>query len=383
MKLDKKYYPMLAMLGGIVLLIIILMVVFLFMNSGKKTYQYVENQMMKAAQQYYSKKPSELPKKIGEETKINTSTLINENYMKEFSEYNENYVCSGEVAVLKTAKAYNYVPLLDCGESYKTKFLVDVLLEEVVTKENGLYAFDEAAKPSGKILSLDEEGNDLSKNPLLGGYVYRGKEVNNFILIDKIKYRISKIDKNNDLQITSFSNLLTNNYFDKSYNSDRGYNYGYNDYQRSEVRQKLIKHFNGFDDKSLTKQLAVPKDICVGGRTIDDKGSDGTLECSKVISGEYISLLPMFDLMNASLDEKCSTTLSPECSNYNYLIDNKIRAFTLTPNLTDSSQVYHHSGIIKVSRASINSSISYTIFISKYAVYVSGTGSEEDPYIIK
>lgn len=384
MKIDKKYYPMIAVAGGIVLIIIIAIIFLSISKGGNKSFAVMEKEMLKAAQSYFKENASLLPKKSGEVVDVDATSLVASGKMKDFNEYNSEVVCNGKVSVLKTQSGSNYVAILDCGEAYKTKLLIEEILPKVVTEEEGLYSLEESVTPSSKNLGLDEDGYNLGENPLLGGYVYRGNNVDNYILIEKDLYRIVKIDNTNDLQIFPVGSYYDSRSFDNSYNSEKEGRYGYNDYKKSMLRSNLDKNVKEVSDKSLLLAgLMVPKNICIGGRTTDDKGTDGFYECSRVFADQYVSLLTTFDIMVASLDQKCNMVSSKECSNYNYLFKDNYKTITITPNLADSSEIYRLDREIRVTSASNNSSIIPNYFISKLTVFESGTGSKADPYIIK
>lgn len=386
MKIDKKYYPMIAVTGGVLLLLVIIVVVFMMVKSGNKSYVFIENKMVNAAQAYYKENAAELPKELGEQVEIDISRLIAASYMQEISEYRKDETCSGRVVVTKVEKGNDYTPDLNCGSNYKTVFLVDKLLGKVVTEGDGLYAFQDAMTASKRPdLLLDPDGYDLASNPLLGEYVYRGIDVNNYINIDGLTFRIVKIDKNNDMVLLFVSGGLKYYSFDKRYNSDFNERCGYNNFNQSSIKRTLVNDiYKNYEKNGVLASKTVPKNICIGGRTETERGSDGKAECSQVLKNQYIAFLPVFDVMNASLSPLCTKTTDLECSNLNYIVED-VTSFTITPNVYESSSLYIYSDYDAIESLKANTSLSpaYTIFLSNRVLYASGDGSEAKPYKVK
>ena len=234
-------------------------------------------------------------------------------------------------------------------------------------------------------LLLDEDGYDLSLNPLLGGYVFKGIDVNNYISIDDVLFRIIKIDKNKDMELLSVSEAYNYFSFDDRYNSDFNSKNGYNDFNESAVKRNLMKDiYKEFDKRGILATKTVPKNICVGGRAQNELGSDGKAECSQVLKNQYIAFLPAFDVMNASLSPLCLKTTDFECANLNYITEEDT-SFTITPDVYGSSNIYifGNSSALESEQANITLSTSYTIFLSNRVLYDSGDGSESKPYKVK
>lgn len=385
MKIDKKYYPMLALAGGLILLLIILVLVMILLKGGNQSYAFIEAKIISAAQNYYANKNEELPKNLGEQSTVDLATLVSGGFMNDVSSYRKGASCQGKVVVTKFAGGYSYNPNINCGEDYKTVLLVDKLLDDVVTSGDGLYKFDAVAKVSpGISLNLDNDGYDLSTNPSLGGYIYRGLQPNNYVSIDKNIYRIVKIDKNNDMHIILNTQLNEYKAFDNRYNSDVESKVGFNDFATSLIRRDLNNKYNNFEKDSIIKTRTVPKNICIGGRLPDDIGTDGKIECSKVVKNQYIAFLPAFDVMNASLSSNCNKISSKECINDNFIITDA-STYTVTPNLENSSTVYIYGDYtgFEAKEANQGKNIFYTLFLSNTARYEAGDGSLANPYIIK
>ena len=158
-KVDKKIITMMGLIIGVIVIIIIAVIVVALTTGGNLSFEKIENKLAKAAESYCNDNSDKLPKIVGDEVRIDTSTLVSGGYIKDLSEYTDDGVsCSAEVIVGKTPNGYDYVTSLDCGKSYKTEFLAKKLKENVVTSGNGLYQLTAPTEELG----TDESGYDLS-----------------------------------------------------------------------------------------------------------------------------------------------------------------------------------------------------------------------------
>ena len=387
-KIDKKLLMMMGFVLFVIVLIIILMVVMSVSTGGKISYEKIEKKLEQAAEKYYKDNDSDLPKKVGDIIKIDADELVSEGYIKDLSEYTEeNVTCSAEVIVGKTVDGYDYVAALNCDEDYKTEFLADKLISsDVVTTGDGLYKLDEIVT-TGEVLGMDDEGYDLSSNELMSGYIYRGEKPNNYVLIDEQLYQIVKIDGKKDLTLLSMSTKLKSTY-DNRYNSEEDKNVGINDYTKSRALEKIQNQFENKEEKDgLIKNKIVSKNICIGPRSDEETTTDSSVECSVVMKNQLYGMLTINDVILASLDENCDTTLNKECENYNYLMPAKTSYWTITPSTEDTYMAYRvatkEKQPIELIKASSSSTIRYTYYLSNRLVYVSGTGTKTDPYIVK
>ena len=69
------------------------------------------------------------------------------------------------------------------------------------------------------------------------------------------------------------------------------------------------------------KAIVVPKQICIGKRTLNEPTKDNSVECQEKSELSGLSLLTVSDILYPSLDEGCVNSSSKECMNYNYLIN--------------------------------------------------------------
>ena len=387
-KVDKKLLAMMGVVFGIIILIIVLMIVMSASTGGKLSYEKIESKLEVAAEKYYKDNDSDLPKKVGQTVKIDADELVSEGYIKDLSEYTDDKVtCSAEVIVGKTVKGYDYVAALDCDEDYKTEFLADKLIaSDVVTSGDGLYKFEEVVTP-GEVLGMDEDGYDLASNELMAGYIYRGENPNNYVKIGNTTYRIVKIDGKKDMMLVLASNKLTGNYDDRRNEEMNGNTYGINDYTKSRAHSKINEYFNNREKADLIKEKVASKNICVGARSEDETTNDGSIECSAVMKDQYFSLLPLYDVLNASLDTGCEKATDALCANYNYLMPKQTSYWTMTPSTENTYMAFRVSTSnkqpITIYKASTSTNLKFVYYLSNRLVFVEGTGTEKDPYIVK
>jgi len=379
-KVDKKILTMAGIVFGIIIIFIIAIVVVSLTSGGKISFSKIESKLEKAAESYYKDNDSALPKEIGKTEEIDDATLVSGGYIKDLSEYtDENVSCSAKVIVGKTMDGYDYVANLDCGDEYKTEFLADKLIEsDLVTTGNGLYKMEDVVEV-GETLGIDDSGYDLSTNELMKGYIYRGENVNNYVKVGDQLFRILKIDGNKDFTLVIAKSKVRGSYDDR-YNTDIAKEDGINNYTTSRAYEALTDNYKNADE--LVKSKLASKNICIGARSVDETSTDGSVECSVVMKNQYYSLIPIFDIMNTSLSEGCETSISRECSNYNFLIDGN-SSWSMTPSTDNTYTAYRITESISVSRTSMSGRYKYVYYLSNRLVFDGGTGTENDPYIVK
>lgn len=383
-KIDKKLLAMMGFIIAVILIIIVLIIVVSVSTGGKLSFEKIESKLETAAEKYFKDNENDLPKKVGQTAKVDSDELVSEGYINDLSEYtDEDVTCTAEVIVGKTVEGYDYVAALDCDEEYKTEFLADKLIAEDLGKD--LYKMEDVVTP-GETLGVDEDGYDLSSNELMAGYIYRGENPDNYVKIGKTTFRIVKIDGNKDLTLVSTLNKPKSAYDDR-YNNEIEKNYGINDYKVSRAYEKVADYFENKEKADLIKEKIAVKNICIGARSEDETATDGSVECSVVMKDQNYGLLPLYDILNASLDENCETASNRECANYNYLMPKQTTYWTLTPSTENSYTAYKISTSsnppILLSKTNSSSTVKFVYFLSNRVVFESGTGTENDPYIIK
>lgn len=373
--LDERAKKMLLILGIMIGLIVIIIVISLIIGTLKNSsleYSEIEDKMVSAAKDYYSKREDALPLNENEEVEVSATLLAEEGYMKELSKYqkDDSVACEGKVIVSKSGIYYNYSPYLNCGDKYTTTYLYEEIIDKTISKDDGLYKTEQYSKEKGKETV----------------YVYKGDYVDNFIKIDDNLWRIVKVDSN-------YNMMLIQDYFDREngyrgpwddrYNSANASNTGINDYYKSVIRKNINDYYSSTALSDNLKAKIVSKDLCAGTRGANETKKDGSIECREALTGEYLGLLTAYDFMNASLDTNCKKTTDMTCNNYNYLTDYQSAFWLITADSESTFMGYKFSDGITQTRLATSAVARIVLNITKNSVYVSGNGTYNDPYIIK
>ena len=364
--LRKQLMKIMFIIVGILVVFLFIILLVVIFSSGKKTYDDVEKIMKDAAVEYYKVQKGLLPQEDGEKVTVNVSTLVDSQFMKPLDELLDDEKCSGRVEVSKVGDQIVYTPYLDCGKNYTTKELYKAVLEQkTVTSGNGLY--------------------DLN-----GEKVYRGEEVNNYVKLDKMLYRIVKVTADNKLLLimneTSFD---YSSVFDDRYNSDRGYNSGFNDYRLSRMFSYLDDLYNNkLDVKILSnndKEKLVNFDLCIGKRNENDITNTNAVECTDVLADQMIGLLTASDYINASLDSNCMATTDRSCQNYNYLRLKDSDWWLVTADSANTYQVFavKSNGYIEGFNSSSRKKVRATVMLNNNVMIRSGDGTIDNPFVLK
>lgn len=375
MQIDEKAKKMLISfgigIGAIVLIVIIVLIVGMIKNSSL-SYSEIESKLVSGARKYYANKKDALPLNDNDEVEVDASLLKEEGYIKDLSKYqkDKNVACSGKVIVTKSGNYYNYSPYLNCGDKYTTTYLYEELISKVVSKDDGLYKKEQ--------YSTKTKGKETV-------YVFRGDYVNNFIKLDEFLWRIVKINSDYSLEIIQENDKKTrlSSVWDDRYNNTKNENAGINDYYKSIIRKNISDYYNSSTLSDIVKEKIVFKDICVGSRKLSETKNDGSVECRNILQNEPLSLLTIYDFINASLDTNCKRLDSYNCSNYNYLSKYNRSFWLLT---TSSEKSYIGYGIYNNSTSSKLSSLKTARLVTnlnKNIIFAGGTGTETDPYLIK
>lgn len=396
--MDKKMIKYICILVG--LLIAVFFVMWLSSqlsgkgSSKKYTYSDVEDKIVSAAKKYVDDNPGILPTAIGTSTILSTSALIDKGYLNELSSYIKDEVsCNGSVEIYAADNnVYNYIPELICGTKYETTKLVD----KVLTDNN----YGEVQGP-GLYLRVDgkfvDDYNDLIVNVGIDDfeYIFRGDSVNNYVKIDENVWRIVSIDSYNNMLMIFNNHAQKVSAWDDRYNSDYNKNQGINNYSLNKVDSRIKTVVDEFyagkiplEDRveysDKTKYLTTAMDLCIGKRSSTSSDLNGTEECSVILEDQKVGLLPAYYYMSASLDPGCNSIVSKNCGNFNYLSDFDDYWWLLTANSDNTNEAYAVSKMYAESALCSNkTSVKPIIKIGSRAIYESGNGSMEDPYVIK
>lgn len=368
--IKKKMIRFMLIIGGII--IVLLLILYLFSLTSKKTYEYkeLEQILTDAAKEYFVDYPDSLPEGNGDVVEIDSSNLVAAGKMQDLSTYKtkEGGVCTGSVQVANTGGDYLYTPYLNCGDTYSTLELYKKITddEDIVTTGYGLY-------------SVKSE------------FVFRGEIVNNYVQLDNGLWRIVKVTSDNNVVLISEEGSLYANTWDNRYNQDRLYDSGINQYSASRVKEFLDKIYtnpnesngeNLLSDNDKTK--IVPYSLCVAKRSANSESRDNSEECVEKLDGQKMGLLTLSDYLMASIDPNCKSASTKSCKNYNYL-SRRYEWWLATANKDDTSTVYKvgSNGIVKLEDASAACIVRPVIYLNSNVLYKSGSGTEEDPYLVR
>lgn len=347
---------------GIVVLIVIIISIVNMITGRRMSYTAVEQKMKEAAESYYKENKNLLPTHDGEVT-VDATTLSTGKFMRPLEKIvPKGASCTGKVVVKENGDTYSYTAYLDCGESYHTTELYKKLIDSanIVTTGDGLY-------------QMNHE------------YVFRGENVNNYLKIGNNIWRIIKVNSSNEVQLI-LTNSKLKSVWDDRYNTQRQYNVGINEFTVSRIRTYLndLYQNNEMFDNSIKEKLSI-MDACYARRDEKNNVNDGSVECTSKISDTKISLLPIYDYINASLDSTCKTPGNPQCQNYNYLATEQSSWWTITGVTENTYRVYSisYSGEIGQSQASNNNFVRPVIQLSNTTMYSSGDGTAQNPYVIR
>lgn len=350
-------------LGGLILLIIILSILGKSTGGAKISYDDVEKKLVVAAQKYYSVNSGFLPREEKSSSTVSLSNLVEGEYIKPLNKYlRDGSSCDAKVVVTKTALDYDYIPYLYCGDKYTSIELYKKILEDNVVVGNGAGLYN-----------------------LAGEKTFRGEVKNNYVLLNKKNWRILRIDENNNIVLMSMFKTETA-VWDDRYNSETNTSDGINDYNVSRIKDYVnSKYYSGDLLTDSEKSKVALSKACIGSRSKNAFGSLRSIECSELSDEELpIRLLTVGEYLTASIDPNCKTIEDRGCTNYNFMHDFSQSFWTITKGQKNSSYIYsiNTSGVLEV-RANGSRQVRYVILLSPKAFYLSGSGTYEDPYIIK
>jgi len=345
--------------GGIGILGIIILVVAIFLIfSIFKRYDYyeIENMLVKASTNYLNKHKDLIPNEEEDEIVIEASSLIQEKYLKDFSKLTRDTTCSGYVTVNFLENNLRYTPSLECM-NYQTKSLKDVILEKetIQTSTDGLYDI-----------------NDY--------YTYRGEFVNNYISFAGYTFRILKFNEEEmQLILADTINNKVTYVFDDRYNETIESNRGKNDFNNSRVFLSLRDIYQ--NDFVKFHKYILPIEACTNPRSEKDRDKSGSVECYTTTT-THLSMLPVYDYLNASLDPLCLDVSSRNCSNYNYLSKTKNRWWLINGTNENTYEVYSADPLGKIRLDSANSKrdLRPVLSIPSTLIYKTGDGTSSSPY---
>ena len=359
---EKLKKVMLIVIGCFVILFL-----FLFLlSSCQKKYEPFEFELEIAeeARKYYERHTEELPSDGGIAT-LTLEDLVFKEIIPEVDKMlDKDTTCSGTLTIENNNDYYMYSPSIACTygfDTYETKNLSEELVNNVVTSGNGLYEVSD------------------------GKYYFRGDSVNNILIFDGLRWRILGVNEDGTVRIIE-ENKRQSVEWDDRYNNEKGGNLGINDFVQNGLNSRILdvlhdiyetedvlsNNANGFIRKT---------NLCIGKRSEDETSNDGSVECSNILENEYIGLMQFNEYMITSLDTNCTSTMADSCKNYNYIANFETSFWTLTADSSNTNKVYKISTTPTLSNAKSSAMPRMVINISENTS-VSGSGTEEDPYIV-
>lgn len=350
------------------IVVVIFLVIFLFLfllTSCKKEYtpKQLEKLISNNANNYFSKHTDELPQD-GSSMKLSLVNLVNKGIIDDLEDMlDKNTTCSGDLTIENNNGYYMYSPSISCisgNNSYSTTNLNDALMENVTASGNGLYLINNE-------------------------YYFRGDNLNNYLIFDGLLWRITKINSDNSIRIiqsTKNKSVVWDNRYNSEYKKANGYNDLVLNNINSRIKDTLDEYYSSeklISDKA--KGFIKKTNLCIGKRSETDTTKDGSIECSNILSDQYMGLIQLNEYMIASLDENCTTAISTACRNYNYLATMENNYWTLTADSANTYKVFKISTTASSANANSNAMARLVINISENT-NVTGTGSKDDPYIV-
>lgn len=361
-----------SIIGLIVCLLIVVWLISII-KPHYYSYEDFEVKVTEATKNYYKDNPTQLPASDGEYN-MAYSTLVDNEYIKPLNEMlKDGDNCSVQILVTKYNDNYSYIPYLTCPGSYETKELYKVVLEQnpVVLDGTGLYS----------------DGNS--------GYYFRGDVTNNYVQIGEYGeekreqpylWQIMGVESDGTIKIISAHTTSERYTWDDRYNEKEESFDGYNDFEKSRIKDTLISLAG--NDEILPEEFRnklVAKELCIGKRKVNDTSKDGSVECATKTETKYLfGLITPYEFLRASLDSNCKVAESLSCLNYNYLSGYTTNSWSITSNANNTNKTFSFGGGVMDSFKSDREKKLYvTTYINKRAFFKSGTGTSDDPYIIR
>lgn len=362
---------MMRTLGIIIACFAAFIIILFFVSScmnGTYTYERLEERMLEIAQNYYTNNEDELPVSDKDSKTMTLRDMISDGNLDEVTELfdDESAKCDGNVTVTNNNGYYLYSPYLSCStddDEYQTTYLKDKIIED----------------------SLVESGVGLYEEN--GQYIMKGEVTNNFVSYNDKLFRIIRINEDGTIRLLEMSGLSQKKWDDR-YNPDTKFNSGINEYEINDIDSRLKEAtVNYYNDTTVwpdeTKGFITTQSLCIGKRSQADITKDGSTECSQTMSDQTFGSLAVYEYLQASLDPNCDTTISTACRNYNWMSNFQFSTWMITADAESSQYVYVLYQKPQINTASGLASINVVFNLSDKAIYVSGTGTETDPYIFR
>lgn len=356
---NKKLYLYFGIGIAVMVVFIAIILIISLLSGGRVTFEAFEKKVNKIALNYALDRTDILPIS-GEETTISYQELVDAGKAKPISEMlkDKNASCEVTIKIKNNNEYYMAITTLDCGDKYQSKSLKNKVLEnnKIVDSSYGLY-------------QINNE------------YVFRGEKVDNFIKFNNKLWRIIKITSSGDLRLIEVTRK-ENYVWDDRFNSQRNSKTGINDYRVSRIHDTLTDIYNNEFDPNIKSYIA-RQDVCLGKRDSKSTDNSGSIECSDVLTNQYISLVQAYEFAVASIDSGCKALTDDECTNYNYMANFDKTFWTITADTYKTDKVYKISSSVMSSTTSSSSAIKVVIHLDGDVLVGDGDGTEGNPYTIK
>jgi len=172
--------------------------------------------------------------------------------------------------------------------------------------------------------------------------------------------------------------------YDDRYNNESEGNDGFNNYEKSRLRDSMLKLYKGASVLDTEqKKLIISDNLCIGTRSLEEANNDGSVECAvKTVNKYPFRLLQANEFLKSSLDSSCQKIEDKACSNYNYLVFEDFDYWLMTPSPEKTYRTYILSNVIDDTTTSNEKRVRIVLNISKNTTFSSGHGTVKDPYII-
>lgn len=345
---------------GAILLVILIIIVAIILVGGKNK-GLTEQDLINGATLYYQNNPALLPKENYDSTSVQLSTLISNGII---SEEKNISTCPVYVMVTNMNGTYTYTPVMNCATTNNNSAsLVSKLTASMTTTGSGLYNVN-------------------------GKFIFRGENPNNYVKFGESLWRVIGLDENNNIKMIYSDIYIDYNEWDNRYNKDVTHtgiiDKGINDFignEKSRLKEYLDSFFSNENniDKYTAARIArtVKFNTCIGKANIES----GNINICSESYNSRISTITIDDYVNASLDNSCNYNDTMSCRNYNFL---NLDGWTITANSANTYQAYFidkDEGIYSKDTY-IRSAIRPVIALKNDVIYVSGSGTMLDPYMI-
>lgn len=367
--MDQK---MMKTLGGIIAgFVVFILILFLISSCSNTTYTFdrLETKMMEVAKAYYEAKPDELPKEDKDTKTLTLKKMISDGKIEELTELfdNDEIKCDGNITVTNNNGYYMYTPYLSCGKDYESVYLKDQLIKDQLIT-------DSSKNPDGLYEVKDQ-------------YIMKGEFVKNYVQMGGQLFRVIRINEDGTIRLMQ-NEGLKQQVWDNRFNPDYNYNGGINEYYYNSLNSRLKESVDNYYNNSTVwpddvKAYIVNSDLCIGKRSEADNTKDGSTECSKKLENQPFGLLAVYEILQASLDPNCNSSVAKSCRNYNWFGSFESSFWTVTADAERSQYVYLQYQIPTIANTNSYADINVVFNLTDKAVYVSGDGTLENPYVFK